>query len=93
MWPRNFVGEGTVALSGTEATQGERKRGSVVAAAMAYVDPGSGVSGDCAEASDASISSRLAHRPSMRISPVLRYILHPLLGEPDSIAVGRVLGG
>jgi hypothetical protein len=44
MWPRNFVGEGTVALAGTEATQGERKRGSVVAAAIASADPGSGVS-------------------------------------------------
>ena len=35
MWPRKFVGEGTVGWSGTAATQGERKRGSVVAAAMA----------------------------------------------------------
>src|SRR5205085_1199736 len=45
MCPRNFVGDGTVADAGRSATRGERKRGSVVAAAIASRVPGSGVSG------------------------------------------------
>ncbi len=44
MWPRNFVGEGTVAEDGRSATQGEANRGSVVAAAIASREPGSGES-------------------------------------------------
>src|SRR5262245_12315929 len=45
MRPRKRRGEGTVAESGRYATHGERKRASVVAAAMASIEPGSAVSG------------------------------------------------
>jgi hypothetical protein len=49
MWPRKSAGEGISADSGTEATQGLEKRGSDVSCAMASIEPGSGVSGACAQ--------------------------------------------
>ena len=49
---RKARGEGTVADSGRYETQGDRNRGSVVAAAISFVAASSGVSGpeaDCAQ--------------------------------------------
>ena len=61
MRPRKPRGEGTVADLGRYDTQGERKRLSPVAAAIASTEPGSGTSGDglvCAGNTEAKISSR-----------------------------------
>src|SRR5579872_2296494 len=49
MRPKNFSGDGTVFDSGTYDTSGETKCGSVVAAEIAWMEPGSGVSGFCAK--------------------------------------------
>ena len=59
MWPRSFVGEGMPGWSGTYDTHGDRKRGSVVAAAIASLEPGSGVSGACARAADVAAESAM----------------------------------
>src|SRR5450631_688227 len=53
MRPRNARGEGRLADAGRYETQGDVKRGSVVAFAISSADPGSAVSGamvDCAKA-------------------------------------------
>src|SRR5437899_5357972 len=54
MRPKYFSGEGTDADCGTYETSGETNCGSVVAAAIASTDPGSGTSGFCATALMAS---------------------------------------
>src|SRR6202034_1560113 len=46
--PKNFSGEGTLSDCGTYETKGETKCGSVVAAAIASVEPRSATSGLCA---------------------------------------------
>jgi len=46
--PKNFSGEGTLFEAGTDATHGERNRGSVVAFAIASVVPDSGMSAGAA---------------------------------------------
>ena len=57
--PKYFSGEGTDADCGTYDTSGETKCGSVVAAAIASTDPGSGTSGFCATALIASASANI----------------------------------
>ena len=60
MWPRCSVGDGTVGWSGTSATHGDRKRGSVVAAAIASREPGSGRSGATCAAAGIAAKQRAA---------------------------------
>src|SRR5262245_15654158 len=57
MCPRKRVGDGTVVEAGTSATQGDAKRGSVVAAAIDSREPGSGVSKPSAPRPTVSASS------------------------------------
>ena len=59
MRPKYFSGEGTDADCGTYETSGETKCGSVVAAAIASTDPGSGTSGFCATALMASARANI----------------------------------
>src|ERR1035437_4748597 len=64
--PRNFSGDGTLSECGMYETQGETKCGSVVAAAMASTDPGSGTSGLCAIALTVNHASNNIHTSTGR---------------------------
>ena len=59
MRPKNFSGEGTDADCGTYETNRETKCWSVVAAAIASTEPGSGTSGFCATALIANASANI----------------------------------
>ena len=64
--PRNFSGDGTVSDCGIYETQGETKCGSVVAAAIASTDPGSGISGFCAIALTLNHANETIHTSATR---------------------------
>jgi hypothetical protein len=67
MCPRKSAGEGTSTDSGTDATQVLENRGSEVSCAMASIEPGSGVSGACAQAGAVENSHENAIVSSRRV--------------------------
>src|SRR5579862_8996358 len=78
MRPENFSGDGTLSDLGTYDTHGETKCGSVVAAAIASAEPGSGTSGACA----AEEMGNAAMNANERIDSSARRYMWPLRGQP-----------
>ena len=72
MRPKNLSGEGTLLEAGTDATHGERNRASVVAFAIASVEPGSGASagasGFCAARTGAERARAITQAYFMEVS-------------------------
>src|SRR4249919_455144 len=66
MRPRNFSGDGTVFDWGMYETHGDPKCGSLVAAAIASTEPGSGISGLCAFATTVNDASDIIHTSTSR---------------------------
>src|SRR5207302_11487364 len=87
MRPKYFSGEGTDADCGTYETSGETKRGSVVAAAIASTDPGSGTSGFCATALMASARANIDQN-GRNMSPLRVLIAAKLNTHPTRVPVG-----
>ena len=81
--PKNFSGDGTLLDEGIEATHGERNLPSVVAFAIASVEPGSGVSvgvsGFCAAESGAQSRSVIAQANFMGVS--IRRVKFTIAGD------------